>query len=157
MIVRPQPAHLAARFFLGALLVERHQIGQHRIIGQINRPAIGSRHGGIELVVQLLQDQHQPIVEDALFFGRERRHGGDGLPLAPVQIGQCLGRGRIEQIAMGRPGADALQHIVEARQGQVRMRRQHALAVRIQFLRIAPDDGLLRQRGIRKGEGVKAA
>ncbi len=67
LVLGPKPAHEAARFLFRAFLVERHEAREDVFVGKIDRPAVGLGDGGVELVVKLLQDQHEAVVEDALF------------------------------------------------------------------------------------------
>jgi hypothetical protein len=56
LVVRPQPAHQPAPFFLGTFLVQRNEPRQNFVIREVGWPAIGLRYGDIELIVQLLHD-----------------------------------------------------------------------------------------------------
>jgi hypothetical protein len=60
----PQPAHDAAALFPGALGVERHQPAKDLLVAQLRRPAVGVGDGGVEVVVDLPQHQHQPLLVD---------------------------------------------------------------------------------------------
>ena len=95
LIVGAQPADDATRLLLRALLVERDEAGEDVVVGEIGRPAIGLGHGGIEFVVQFLQDQHEAIVEGV-----------------PVLTGQCGGIGA---------RAELFQNVVDAGEGKMRM------------------------------------
>ena len=59
LVTRPEPAHAALRLLGGALLVQCHNPAQDLLVSQAFRPAIGTQHGRIEPVVQLLQDQDE--------------------------------------------------------------------------------------------------
>jgi hypothetical protein len=54
LVVRAQPAHVACRFLLGPLGVERHQPFENFLVGEIVRPAIGLKNETVEPFVQFL-------------------------------------------------------------------------------------------------------
>ena len=53
-------------------MVQRHQAGENFFVAQIDRPAIGLGHGGIEFVVNLPQHGNQPLLVNFLLFLGER-------------------------------------------------------------------------------------
>ena len=57
--------HEPARFRPGSLLVEGDEAGENVVVGEIGGPAVGISDGSVELVAQLLQDQHKAIIENA--------------------------------------------------------------------------------------------
>jgi hypothetical protein len=121
---------VAARLLLRALAVERDEAGEDVVVAEVGGPAIGVGDGGIEAVVQLLQDQHQAIVEDA-----------------PVGGGESGGVGA---------GAQLLQHVVEAGEGQVGVFRQDTLAVGVELFGDFADRCDLNFMRCRKGEWIEA-
>jgi hypothetical protein len=125
LVVRAQPAGFAAaRFFECALFVEGDQLLEDFFVGQCRRPAVGLEHERIELVVQLLEDEDEALVLDALvlrrpcslspsFDGERVRVRGGSLrcrlrsPLSPR-----AGRGRC--------GTQLFEHVVHLRQREPR-------------------------------------
>lgn len=115
-------------FFLSrSLLVQRNKTDEDVVVAEAGRPAISFGNGGIEFIVQFLQDQHEATVEDT-----------------PVCVVECCGCGSRTQL---------LQDIVEAGQCQVRMLRQHALAKRVELFGKTIDGDTLSICAIRKRKG----
>ena len=126
LIVGPEPADLALRLLARARLVEGNEPDEHVLLRKVHGPAIGLRHGVIELLMKLLQDEDEAIVADALLIARER--------LARLQL---------------------LQHIVHLREGDAGMRRLHGLALRVELLRNAGDAGAGEFIRGGEGEGIE--
>ena len=99
MKLRPQPADQPAGFFGGPLGVEGDEPFQDLLVGQRGRPAVGGEDGGIEVVVDLLEDSDEAgFVDLALLVGEGnsssrvaplpsppggRGAGGEGEPASP--------------------------------------------------------------------------
>ena len=96
---------MPGRLLLRPLGVQRDQTLQDLLVAQIAGPAIGVGCRRIDLVVQVLQDQHQAALLDVLVGGAQRG-----------------------------PGPQLLQHIVQPGQGQVGMLGQDPLAGGVEFL-----------------------
>ncbi len=77
LVIRAQPADEAARFLGGALGVQGHEARQDFLVAQRPRPAVGVRHGAVEVVVELLEDGDEARVVNQLFLGRERFVGAE--------------------------------------------------------------------------------
>jgi hypothetical protein len=60
-----------------AFPIERRESRENVFVGQIDWPAIGIRNRRIELVVELLEDQLEAVLEDALFIHIESPQGQD--------------------------------------------------------------------------------
>ena len=69
LVLRAQPADLAGLLLDGALLVERDEPPQDLLVRKRRRPAIGFEDELIEPLVQLLQDENEALILDALVFG----------------------------------------------------------------------------------------
>ena len=63
--------HLAARLLGGSGRVEGDEAAKDVLVRETGGPAIGVGHRAIEPVVQFLEDEHEPIVEDAPRAGVE--------------------------------------------------------------------------------------
>ena len=61
---------MAPRLLRRALPVEGDETGDHLLLGQIHRPAIGLGHGGVDLVMIVLEDEDETIVAQALVIRR---------------------------------------------------------------------------------------
>ena len=127
LVIGAQPADQAHRLLGGAGAVQIDQARQDGLVVPIGGPAIGLGHGGVDAIVDALQDAHKARVI--------------GFPVASL-----------DPFA----GAQFFQHVVERRQGQSGMRGGLRLAMRVQFLAQAPQAGFLGFGGIGKGEGVEA-
>ena len=118
---------MAPRLLRRALPVEGDEAGEHLLLGQVHRPAIGLGHGGVDLVMILLEDEDETIIAHPLIVASERR--------ARLQL---------------------LQHIVHLGEGDFRMIRLHLLAVRVEFLAKAGDAGTSELVGIGERKGIEA-
>ena len=77
-----EPADQAALFFLGPLGVERDQAAEDFFVGEVMGPAIGVGDGGVEVVVDLPQHRHQPLLVNVLHVGDRQAGMQCLLPLA---------------------------------------------------------------------------
>ncbi len=149
MVVGAEVADLVAFFFGGAFVVEGYEAGEDFLLegsagvspacwgrcgrdarGPVQiRPAIGFEDGGVEIVVELLEDGDEALVVDGFFFGVER-----------------LSR------------AELFQDVVHARERERRMHLLLPLAVRVQTLTQVAD-ALLQFAFFEggEGEGLKAS
>ncbi len=103
LILRAQPVNDAALFLRCPFRVQFHEALQNLGIGQGGGLAVGGEDGGVEIVVELLEDGHQPLVVNELFLVGERF-----------------------------PGAEFFEDVVKAGEGEAVL-RLHALAVRVEF------------------------
>src|SRR5690606_4592303 len=112
--VRAQPAHLAGSFLKPALPVERDQALENVLVAKIDGPAIGLGHGGVDAVVNFLQDADQALLVDNLVLALDR--------LARAQL---------------------FQHVVHLRERELGMLFLSRLAMGVEFLtEVANDLGL---------------
>ena len=124
LVIRAQPADEAARFLGGALGVQGHEVRQDFLVTQRPGPAVGVRHGAVEVVVELLEDGDEAGVVNQIFLGRERF-----------------------------VGPELFEDVVEAGQGQAVL-GLGALAVRVQLLRELANALGLRGRTDGKGKAI---
>ena len=126
MKLRPQPAHETLLLLRGALVVEGDEALEDLLVGQSRGPAVGVEDGGVEVVMDLLQDGDEPLlVDDAVFFG--------------------------ERLA----GAELFQHVVYAGKCEIQILNLLMLAMRVEgFTKIADMLSLLFCAG-RKGKGIE--
>jgi hypothetical protein len=139
LVFRPQPAHLAARFFRRTFGVQRDQAHEQGFAGGVFllrvgerggevAPAVGVEHGGVEFVVQGLQHADQALLVDGFFLGAER--------FAAAQF---------------------FEHVVHAGQRQRGVGFLLALAVGVELFGEVADAGGLLFGGGGEGEGLEAA
>ena len=65
----PQPADFPSGFFGGAFMIQSDQPFQNLFIAQRPRPAVRLEHGGIQSLMNLLQDRHQPVIVNLPLLG----------------------------------------------------------------------------------------
>ena len=114
---------------LRSLFVEGDEARKHVFVSEIVGPAVGVGDGSVEFVVQLLQDQHEAVIEGA-----------------PFAVAQCIGTDA---------SAEPLQHVVQPGQSEVRMVREHALAVCVQVFGDRANLLLLKSSAQGNGNGSK--
>ena len=68
LVVRPQPVDDAAFFVGGALGVEVDEAFEDFGVGEGGGPAVGGEDGGVEVVVELLEEGDEALVVDEAFF-----------------------------------------------------------------------------------------
>ena len=69
-----QPADFAAPFLVGAVAIEPREVGEEIVVAQINRPAIGGKHGTIK-VVQTPDHADETAIVYAALCSRQRLAG----------------------------------------------------------------------------------
>ena len=119
---------MAARLFLGPLVVEGDEVLQDVVLGEALGPAIGFGHGGVDAVVDVLEQAHQPVLVDLLILARD--------PLASAKL---------------------FEGVIHLGQGQLGVLCLPFLAVRIEFLAELAKGGALGGGEVGEGEGVEAA
>ena len=150
---RAQPADVAGGFFAGAFGVEGDQAFEQGFgEGRIRHPgpgrgpgrgvldsglrrndgnqvalAVGGKDGGVEFVVEGLQDADQALFTEGFVLGSQ-----------------------------GFAGTELGEDVVEAGQGQRRVLCLLALAVGVELFGEVADAGLLVGRGVREGEGFES-
>lgn len=70
-----EPADRAAAFFFGPLVVEGDEASEDFFVGEVDGPAVGIGHGGVEVVVNLAEDGDEALLVNRLFFCGERVAG----------------------------------------------------------------------------------
>ena len=129
LVVRSEPADRAPGFLGGALVVEDDEAGEDFRVGQIDGPAICGGNGGIEAVVEFLEDEDKAVVVDQAVGWRE-----------------IIGRN---------PGTELLKNIVYTGEGQMGMFGEDALAVGIKTLSNDADALTLYVVRNREWEGIE--
>lgn len=119
---------MASRLLRRALPVQRDESGEHFLLGQIHRPAIGLGHGSVDLVMIVLEDEDETIIAHAFIVASEQR--------TRLQL---------------------LQHIVHLGEGDLRMISLHLLAMRVEPFGEASDAGTRELVGFREWERIEAA
>jgi hypothetical protein len=64
-------ADQSAGFFGGTLVIEVDEFLEDLFVGESGGPAVGFEDGGVEVVVDLLEDGDESLFVDELFFGGE--------------------------------------------------------------------------------------
>lgn len=167
LILRAEPADVAALFFGGAFVVEGDEAGEDGLLGKVGGPAVGVGDGGVEVAVELLEDGDEALFVDRLFFGGERSGSGI-LPL--VLGGRAAGShfygcsSGILPLGLGGKAAGSRFHtaelfedVVHACHGQVGVSGLAGFAVRVEGLAEFADAGLLRVGAVGEREGFEAA
>ena len=108
---------------VGALAVQRDEALEDLLVGEVVRPAVGVEDGGVEVVVDLLQDRDEPLLVDDPLLRRQR---------------------------LARP--ELLEDVVHPGDREVGVERLLALAVRVEGFAEGADAGRSGRRS-RRGRG----
>ena len=128
LVVGTEPADVAACLFLGAFFVQRDEAEEDVFVGKVHGPVIGLGHGGVDLVVQVLEDADQALVVNFAVLALDVF-----------------------------PGAELFQHIVHLGQGKLGVRGLLSLAVRVELFTQGAEVGAQIVGEFGEGEGIEAA